>query len=264
MDNTQQSNGRDPREVVTQRTYERVARKYAHTRCGKQMWTTELETFWSLLPKGARKKKILDLGCGTGVVLHHAFVSKKPLREYVGVDYSEAMQKEALAWGAKTSVPFLARFVQDLTGIGRWWSVLQRSFQRKPHVTMVTQSMQDIDPPTSYFDGVMLLASLHHLLQRSDRETMMELCFHTLKPGGVLFMTIWQKYTEEQVLQVDFTESGTKSPRYYAMLPQEEIQELLLYGGFSEIQFYDNPQNIVVSARKAILKDTNGRDDADF
>lgn len=263
MDKTAGGNGRDPREVVTQQTYDMAAKKYAHTRCGKGAWREELHFFWSLLEQGGKPKRILDLGCGSARVLQHALAEHEPLAHYVGVDFSDSMLREAIQWNIQSGAGIWLERRDDLLFLepgllGRLHGHFQRFFRRpRLVVDLVHQRLQDIDPPAEYFDAVMMLASFHHLLTREEQETLLELANYTLCPGALLCMTNWhlQKGVAKNarqhgsVWEIPF-DGAQGGARFYYAFTEKELTQLLLYAGFDDIRHRIAGGNIVTTAVK--------------
>lgn len=204
----------------TLEAYNQSSSKFAETRRGKRTWEQELGGLFGMLPQKALR--ILDLGCGAGRVLQFVVENKKPLKKYIGIDFSNNLLTEATQWKETYAPKAPAEFRHGLL----------QSFE-----------IQDRE-----FDVIVMLASFHHLTTKEDRESCMELCYRALKPGGVLWMTNWnplnlKKYKPDKIEKlgndfiIPFTnEKGETYERYYHGFSVEELSQLLLYGGFERVE----------------------------
>ena len=74
----------DDRELITQQTYNKIAKKWDENHSVQGFWQKGFDVFEKLLPQG----KVLDVGCGAG--RDYQFFQQGSY-EYVGVDYSREL-----------------------------------------------------------------------------------------------------------------------------------------------------------------------------
>lgn len=208
--------------LATLEAYNHSSSKFAETRRGKKTWEMELNDLFQNLPK--KKLRVLDLGCGAGRVLQYLVENGIDVARYVGIDYSEGLLGEGKKWKEQYAPKVHAEFRNDL--------------------------LQTFEEKDREFDVVILLASFHHLTTKEDRESCLELCFQALKPGGKIWMTNWNSlnlasYRPDRIKRVgeDFiipftNEKKETFDRYYHGFHLKELNQLLTYGGFSQIEHY--------------------------
>lgn len=190
--------------------YDSIAKDFSATR--NFAWP-ELSVFIPYLPDSF---KILDLGCGNGRLLSVLEASGKKF-DYQGVDFSKGLLKQAQ----------------------KQW----------PRYHFDLADMDQVDLPTNYFDIVVMVASFHHLTNKSKRQELLNKVYASLKPGGLLFMTNWnlaqRKYWSSWFKHwwykrswsdcfVSFTLPNTtqKYLRYYHHFTKRELKTLLLQAHF--------------------------------
>ena len=119
----------------------------------------------SLLPKLPAPARILDLGCGNGVLL--TALDRRSLGEggsiinYTGIDISPVLIKKA------TGLHPVAKFVlADVTKEKTWKNLGQ-------------------------YDFIAALAVFHHLPRRADHLALLSQIKNHLQPGGTALISIW-------------------------------------------------------------------------
>ncbi len=183
---------------TTKETYNKVAHDFAHTRLGKKLWEFELGEFIGI--EDISTKKILDAGCGAGRVLHYFKEHNQLPAVYLGIDYSEALLKEARDWNSGGG-KFMEMDLLEMKKLGE-------------------------------FDYITCIAVLHHFLSKYDRMKVFGNMVVNLKEGGRLFVTTWNAESKSMPKKAVKLENDVyKIPykgldRYYAMIRKEEIEEL--------------------------------------
>lgn len=193
-----------------QNVYDSIAKDFSSTR---HLPWQELSVFIPYLPEGG---KILDLGCGNGRLLKVLQSANKKF-EYLGVDFS--------------------------------FNLLEQARQQFSEYSFQEADMAKVDFPPASFDVVCLVASLHHLDSKKEREELLNKIYRWLKPGGVLFMTNWNllqpKYLKYIVKNIkhkktrnDFfipytpTNRQGRHWRYYHHFTRSGLKALLINAGF--------------------------------
>ena len=136
-------------------TYDQIALNFSATR-GKLS-----PEVISLIPRLAEMAKVLDLGCGNGVLLT-AFPTGSVPVSYTGIDISPALVEEA-----KRRHPEREFLVADLTADSTWRQLGQ-------------------------FDFIAALAVFHHLPGTDDHIKLLRNIKQHLKPTGVCLISIWR------------------------------------------------------------------------
>jgi len=98
--------------------------------------------------------KILDIGCGNGKYLNY----RNDLNMY-GIDIS-------------------IKLVDICKNKG---------------FNVVKANMNDLPFETNYFDGIICIASYHHLDNEIDRQKTINEIYRVLKPNGIAFIEVWSK-----------------------------------------------------------------------
>jgi SAM-dependent methyltransferase len=196
----------------TKATYDNDAAWYAKNYTNPGFWNSEYERFMALVLRGAR---VLDVGCGpardTKYLLDKGY-------DVVSMDYSSGMLSEA----------------RRICPSG----IFIRSDMHHPGVG------------TCSFDALWVCASLHHA-KKSDVGQVIDELGQTLKPGGVMFVTVKEGSGEE------FKLYSNGSKRFFSYYTLEEIEDKLRAHGLNIIDGYyhrgnDNSDQrwICVFARK--------------
>ncbi len=220
------------RELTNQATYNLISKKFAETRCGKQMWTQEFDFFFGHLSPGC---SVLDLGCGEGRLLSYIAEHGKEVSQYTGIDFSNQLLQEA------------RRRHHDV-GVSH---------------TFVEGYLQDFPVSATRVDVVCMIASFHHLLTKEDRLRCLELCKESLNDGGLLCMTNWKEeamkgltkaeYMGDGVYNMPFTDNeGKKGDRYYYGFAEGELEREALGVGLEVCERMDTKHNDVIILRCAL------------
>ncbi len=224
----------------TRDDYNQIARHFAATRT--EPWG-ELEQCKSFVQNG---QSVLDWGCGSGRLLS-VFAGKKI--KYVGLD-----QSRELIWIARR------------TYAGEIKNGRAQFF--------CTGSRAKYFPPRT-FAAAFLIASFHHLPTPRSRLALLRHLFQELKPGGILFLTVWNlesKWAEakksawKEIALNDYlipwknAVGNVECERYYHHFSEAEITKLLEAAGFivesvcfttgTSVLDKKNGRNLVIVARR--------------
>ncbi|PWB38892.1 MAG: hypothetical protein C3F02_01345 [Parcubacteria group bacterium] len=134
------------------KVYDQISREFAASRV--LAWP-ELSVVIPYIQDGF---KILDLGCGSGRLLHTLESSGKKF-DYTGVDFSEGLVSQA-----RVQFP-------------------QRNF--------IVDDITHVDLPAESYDLICMVASFHHLKTKEEREKLLRDVFRWLRHDGYFFMTNW-------------------------------------------------------------------------
>lgn len=148
-------------------TYDGIAESFSSTRGG--LWG-EMRRFRDFVKDGDR---VLDVGCGNGRAYQ---LFEGMTIGYAGLDVSEGLIAEA------------------------------RRLVTAPGVEFKVGSMLKLPYADASFDAVMAIASFHHVPSVSCRRQALAEMRRVLKPGGILFMTNWNRWKTHwrQILSTGF------------------------------------------------------------
>ncbi len=220
-----------------ERTYDSIAPFFVKHR--EEVWPPSRSLLDDIAPC-----IIADIGCGTGRLIALA-VSKGC--HVIGMDLSSGQLDTA------------RKFLSDM-GIGS-------SFD------LIKCDMEMIPLPDSSVNAVFMIASLHHLEDRSSRrKALMEAC-RILEPGGVIQISVWswdqERFRERHLNRIfgkrELDEmdgeysgdllvpwnDGRKELRFYHLYGPGEIEEEMSGTGFSLIRsFFDGRNHWVEAVKK--------------
>ena len=163
-------------------------------------------------------ESVLDLGCGNGRYLEYMASGVK----YTGIDFSEKLIELARK-----------KYPEGNFSIG---DVLKLNF------------------PDNSFNKVFSIAVLHHIPSYELRLQVFEEIKRVLKPGGVVFLTVWKFHEPKEVFnlfknifkkllllsKLDFMDIlepwGDKTDRYYHWFSKRELTQLAKRAGFNVIK----------------------------
>lgn len=185
------------------------------------VWEESYKLFAQLLP--LRCRKILDLGCGTGLELDYIW-EKDPAIEVTGVDLCYSM-------------------------LGR---LSEKHSDR--HLVTVCQDYFRYDIGCEKWDAVISFESLHHFLPGCKGELYRKIC-HGLKKGGVFLLGdyIARCDEEEELLRSVYLEKRKQSlipdnhfVHFDIPLTLEHESKLLRDAGFIIEKVLDNPDGATI------------------
>ncbi len=190
------------------------------------IWEKSYQIFAETLPSDCRK--ILDLGCGTGLELDKIW-QRNPDIDVTGVDLCQGMLDKLMA---KHS---------DM------------------HLTTVCQDYFQYDFGCDKWDAVLSFESLHHFLPERKKE-LYQRVYNSLKDGGVFILGDYIACCdeEEELLRSVYLKKRKQSaiPKHCFVhfdipLTLEHERELLQNAGFVIEKVLENPDNAtILTARK--------------
>lgn len=200
---------------LNRETYNKIAGFFRDTR--QYVWDDMLV----FKPYLHNQMSVLDIGCGTGR-LYQLFTDFQGV-EYLGVDQSEEQINMA-----------------------------KKDF---PNNKYLLAEMTSLPLSDKKFDFVFCIATLHHLPDEVSRIKALEEIKRVLKPGGYLFLTNWNMYSESAQKFIAKGKSvraeaggfivswsnphGEKiGDRYYYGFKLEELTGLLKNNGFEVLKNY--------------------------
>lgn len=181
-------------EAITQKTYNRIAEKWAAEHNETDYWQKEFEIFARLLPQG----KVLDVGCGSG----RDYQLLQGKYDYTGVDYSTGLltvakqkfPKAIFVEGDILNLPF------EENAFDGFWAVASLLHIPKEKITRALGEIKRVVKK----DGVGFIA-----LKKGEGEKMVA---DDGDEQDQRFFAYWQKDEFENVLQkagfevIDFVE----------------------------------------------------------
>ncbi len=226
----------------TEDGYDLVADKFSETR--KYFWP-ELEFIKNYANSG---DKIMDFGCGNGRLLE---IIPSDEIDYYGLDIS-----------------------QKLLNIAR-----QKYTKENIHFQKIS-CLESLPFADNFFNIIYAIAVFHHLPGQELRQQTSRELFRVLKPGGIMFVTVWnlwqKKYWKNVLLQwvarmsgrnkldwndchVEFRDNrGNVFSRYHHAFTATEMGKLFCSAGFRsrKCKVFDK-RNIVLMAQKPSLVKKN-------
>ncbi len=186
------------------------------------------QMFADILPLKCRK--VLDLGCGTGLELDKIW-QKNPDIEVTGVDLCQSMLNK-----------------------------LQEKHSDKP-LTTICQDYFQYDFGNGKWDAVISFESLHHFLPERKIDLYRKI-FHSLKDGGIFILGDYIACCdeEEELLRGVYLKKRTLSPvaencfvHFDIPLTLDHEKELLQNVGFTIEEVLRNPDNAtIITAAKTL------------
>lgn len=167
------------------------------------LWA-ELLAFLPYIPNNAH---VIDIGCGNGRLIE---LLEKKQCTYVGIDQAESLLAEA--------------------------------HKKWPKHNFEAADMSTYHYGRERFDCVFFIASIHHLATTEEQLKLLKRIFTALKPGGKLFITVWnvwqpkyKKYilaTPYHHSLIPYSQSGTTKERFYYAFTKTELRQLAKLAGF--------------------------------
>ncbi len=165
-----------------------------------------------------------DLGSGPGQNAVYLISLRSELRGVI-VDISEEM---------------LLRFLKEVP-----WELSCRLYP-------VLADMEYLPLRSDSLDGVLLIASLHHVTSRSGRLQVLRECYRVLKCGGMALAVVWSRWQLSLILEVlrdfpsfvfrrkeslwDFTKCSRIACREYHLYSLRELVKDLRVSGFKTLE----------------------------
>ena len=172
----------------------------------------------SLLPKLPVHARILDLGCGNGVLL----TALPKNADYTGIDISPVLIKKA------TGLHPVAKFVlADVTKEKTWKNLGQ-------------------------YDFIAALAVFHHLPRRADHLALLSQIKNHLQPGGTALISIWNlkqpKFDQFRVNHRHYSIPFHKGPcRDFYALSETELVSLAKQTGLTAKKISRTKNNLYLT-----------------
>lgn len=216
---------------INQEFYQRFANSFSLTRHRIQPGVARL------LNQTTGSLNWLDIGCGNGT-LALAWVEMGRLGNYLGCDFSQGLLDDARKIIANRTIPEGLKLDFRQVDINRedWWQEL----------------------PAMTWDAISLFAVLHHIPSKARRQILCTGLRKMLKPGGSVYVSVWQlqnssrllprikpwemmKIPHQEVEEGDVLmdwrggvqdAQKTEALRYVHIFSEEELSELARHSGF--------------------------------
>lgn len=171
-------------------------------------------------------KTVLDVGCGTGILLPHLLEKIKEKGWVLALDFSWNMIVEA-----KRNMVREAHRPKQSRG------------KEKPHIRFINAEVEDLPIKEQTVDYITCLDTFAHV---TDQKKAIDEMGRALKRGGRLFIahTLGKKELAEY-----HRKEGSEVE--HDILPEDdEMREIMKDAGFKNIQIIDQPNLYLASARK--------------
>ncbi len=176
--------------------------------------------FAAFSPYIKRNDHVIDIGCGNGRLIE--FLQDKDCT-YLGIDQSEELLHQARM---------------------RW-----------PHSSFDCGDMSVYHYGRERFDAAFFIASIHHLASSDEQLKVLQRVFTALKPGGHVFITVWNlwqpKYrkfvlkTPYHHSYIPYTKGNNVQHRFYYAFTKSELKQLCEQAGFQTCEiWYSNKDQV--------------------
>lgn len=179
---------------------------------------------------GAKKIKLLDVGCGNGRLAK--FLNNESI-EYVGIDNNREM--------------------------------LQMSKQNNPHAKFQYGDILKLPFPASCFDTIWTIALLHHLPNQTLRLKALKEIKRVLKKNGSFAITVWNLWQRKYKAYINkkthiaLIPWANKLKRYYYAFTAPELYNLLKKAGFTLIKNIYSKNNLAYICQKSIINQSRSK-----
>jgi SAM-dependent methyltransferase len=159
------------------------------------------------LAKAWGRGKLLNLGCGHGA----DFLPFAKNFELYGIDFSDEMIRLARKYAAKFDFP----------------------------VNLAVADICSLPYNNEAFDYIIAVATYHHL-QRDQQQTAFAELKRVLKPGGTVFITVWNRWQprfwlKRKEVRIPWRAQHQTLYRYYYLFTYGELAKLTSKAGFEII-----------------------------
>ncbi len=145
----------------------------------------------------------------------------------------------------------------DYTGLDNSSELLEVARRRYPNNKFIQADALKLPFEDKLFDAILLIAVVHHFLNKKDRLTVLQEARRVLKPGGRLYLSVWNlnrpKFWKQwrgwrKVIITNRHDPGVK--RVYFAYTRRRLKKELEQSGFVLEQLKLAGQNIVVKGRE--------------
>ena len=143
----------------------------------------------------------------------------------------------------------------DYTGLDNSPELLEVAQRRYPNNKFIQADARQLPLPDKFFDAVLLIAVVHHFLNKQDRMKVLSEARRVLKTGGRLYLSVWNLNRPKFWRQwrgwrkvVIPNRHNPKIKRVYFAYTQAKLRRELGQSGFTIESVSLKGQNIVVRA----------------
>jgi SAM-dependent methyltransferase len=195
--------------LAAEEVFDRIAPGWYHFR-HRSRFTPELET----LARRWRGGRLLNVGCAHGP----DFVPFGEGFELYGIDISDKM------------LEFAAKYAE------------KHDFR----VTLAEADARGIPYADRFFDGVIAVATYHHIEGEEERLKALRELNRVLRPGAEAFITVWNKWQprfwfRKKDILVPWKSGDETLYRYYHLFSYHELETLVRKAGFDVLKAH--PEN---------------------
>jgi tRNA (uracil-5-)-methyltransferase TRM9 len=192
--------------MTTEEVFDKIAPGWYNFR-HRSIFTKELEE----LARQWRRGKLLNVGCGHGP----DFVPFKEKFELYGIDISKKMLELAGKYAEKYQL----------------------------HVNLAQADAREMPYEDGYFDYAIAVATYHHIEGEEESLKALWELNRVLKPGGEVFITVWNKWQprfwlKKKNILVPWKIKNKTLYRYYHLFSYGELETLIKKAGFQVVKSY--------------------------
>lgn len=184
----------NPNYTMTARSYDSMAQMWNEKYRSIEPIRKQLDAFVRMMPKGGT---VLDIGCATG-----------------------------------RDVEYLARNGLFAVGIDKSKGMIDIARAKLPFLEFRQMDMVDLQFKAGSFDGILSIASLHHL-NKQDAARALQECRRVMKDRGYIFITVLGGLKDEV-----FGDAEGQNKRFFSCYARGELDRLLEQNHFEVVNSY--------------------------